>query len=72
MFSLLQSSNVLCVWKKKKIYRCHNLSLLNSCDDIFIIESSLIVQDKGDNNPNVIFFLARLSYLEQSVTEQKK
>lgn len=34
-------------------HKCHNLSLFNSCVDIFIIEPCLIEKDKENNNTDV-------------------
>lgn len=34
-------------------HKCHNLSLFNSCADIFIIEFCLIEKDKENNNTGV-------------------
>lgn len=34
-------------------HKCHNLSFLNSCDDVFIIEPCLIGKDKENNNVEV-------------------
>lgn len=46
-------------------HKCHNLSLLNSCDDIFIIEPCLIEKDKENNNADVkLISRVRLSCLE--------
>lgn len=50
MLVLLQRSNALCVCMSHK---CHNLSPLNSCDDIFIIELCLIEKDKENSNADV-------------------
>lgn len=38
-------------------HKCHYLSLLNSCDDIFIIEPCLIEKDKENNNADVKLIL---------------
>lgn len=51
--------------KKSTSHKCHDLSLLNSCDDIFIIEPCLIEKDKENNNTDVkLIMRGRLSCLE--------
>lgn len=45
--------------------KCHNLSILNSCDDVFIIEPCLIEKDKENNNVDIkLISRVRLSCLE--------